>query len=113
MGAYNRVELPDEEICPNCGSRITRFAQFKYGDVWQHDYRRADCLVWERNNVGEAGHHRVTVSGHPESCPACGDVPDVRYEILVEDDRITGIVRADSRSEYSRFGHESFYVTDE
>jgi hypothetical protein len=85
MSAYNRIELSEREACPNCGSCIVRIVQFKYGEVWQHTYRVGDPLVWGENNIGAPGHHKVIASAHPEGCPVCGDVPEFRYEVLLED----------------------------
>ena len=112
MSTYNRLEMPEEETCPTCGSGITRMIQFKYGDVWQHDYKLGDRIIWDKNNVGEPGHKSVIVSAHPEACPVCGDLPDVRFEISLEEDRIVGIERADPAEEFSRFAHNTYTVRD-
>ena len=111
MSAFNRLKMPEQETCPNCGSLIVRAVQFAYGDVWQRDYELGDTVEWDGNNIGEAGHREVLVSGHPEGCPVCGFIPAVRYEITLRRDRIADLTVADLETEYQRFGHDGYLVT--
>ena len=113
MSSYNQLVMPDEEICPNCGSRIVRKVQFKYGEVWQHKYRMGEKIRWGANDIGKSGHSRVVVSAHPEPCPACGDVPDTRDEISIENDVIVRVEQVPVDKEYQRSGHEPFLVLEE
>ena len=69
MRAFNRLRA--EVRCPNCGSTGEQFIQFKFGDVWQHDYRLGDTLTWGGNDVGRPGLTKVIVSGAGEECPMC------------------------------------------
>ena len=113
MSSYNVLVMPEDETCPNCGSRISRHAQFKYGEVRQHEYQIGNKITWGANNVGSPGYRAVLLSAHPERCPACGDLPNVRFEVLVEEDVLIGVERGTVDSEYLRFGHESFVVLEE
>ncbi|HZK72431.1 MAG TPA: hypothetical protein VFD88_00310 [Clostridia bacterium] len=112
MSSYNLLVMPEEDTCPNFGSRIVRKVQFKYAEVWQHEYQIGDKISWGTNNVGSPGRRRVLLSAHPEPCPVCGNVPNVRYEVLVENDVLIGVERASVDTEHKRFDHEHFVVLE-
>jgi hypothetical protein len=59
MGAYNTVMVDWKD--PATQETRTLHVQFKYGDVWQHEYRIGDALKWGGNDIGERGAQRVVV----------------------------------------------------
>jgi len=64
--------------------------QFRYGDVWQHEYRVGDVLRWGGNDVGAPGQSMVRVEGIAGPCPSCG-AADLEYDILIEADVIRAV----------------------
>jgi len=80
MGTFNTVV--SELICPSCELDVTLQAQFKYGDVWQHEYRIGDKLKWGANNIGQLGEN-VVVDGAGDVCPRCQyDMNDLEIWII-------------------------------
>jgi hypothetical protein len=112
MPAFNRLVMPEAETCPNCRQTIIRSVQFTYGQVWQHEYQTGERLRWGGPSVGEPGHRKVLKSAYPEACPLCGDIPRVRYDLLVEDDTIVSISRSALDTEFQTLGHQSFKVVE-
>ena len=57
MSAFNilNVKLIEE------GKEIVYRLQFKYGDVWQHEYKIGDTLKWDANNYGQKDANKVVV----------------------------------------------------
>ena len=108
MSAYNRLLV--REQCDNCGTSIERAIQFKFGEVWQHDYSVGQKLTWGANNVGNPVESTVLVSGHPEPCPNCGHEPEWTYDLTVANDVIVSATRRAPGSEFSVYGHEPFVV---
>lgn len=90
MGAFNLLHT--ETPCPICGRALKRAIQFRYGNVWQHDYVLGDCLHWGGNDVGEPGLAEVVVYGIAEDdCPDCDPRVGDEYEILVLQDLLSSI----------------------
>jgi hypothetical protein len=88
MGAFNTVTI--DYKCQKCGQMISMIIQFKYGDVWQHQYRVGDMIKWNKNNVGEPGHKRVVIEAFSEDCPICGNLGQ-DFEVWLENDRIIDV----------------------
>lgn len=110
MGAYNTVDLPDEEVCPACRSPVRRRAQFKYGDTWQHHYGVGDAIRWGRNDVGVPA-KEVRVLAYLEPCPTCNGDDDHVVEITVRDGRIESF-RPGSTADYIAAGHETYLIDE-
>lgn len=111
MSAYNEVIRRDEETCPRCGSSIHRPVQFKYGDTWQHQFAVGDRIAWGGNDIGEPGHKLVVVLGDAGECPICGHVPDGTYDIMIEQDVITGVDQSDGTYDYVGSG-ETYIILE-
>ncbi|GAA2710691.1 hypothetical protein [Actinoplanes palleronii] len=90
MSAFNVVVVPEPEICPRCGSEITREVQFKYGDRRAYRYAVGDALRWGGNDLGVPA-RLVRVQGYPEVCPVCGFDPDTVYDVVIRDNVIESV----------------------
>lgn len=105
MGSYNTVIL--RQICQGCGFDVELVIQFKYGDVWQHDYRIGDEIKWDGNNIGSPEFKRVVVDGVAEPCANCG-IRNGDYEILIEKNKITSVRH--SSGHYDFAVHNKSYI---
>jgi len=83
MGAYNVLVI---DRCGNCQSNIEVSIQFKYGDVWQYEYKIGDVLKWGGNDVGIKDARKVVVDGIATPCNICGKELD--YVINLELNRV-------------------------
>ncbi len=108
MGAFNIVR--SKQKCASCGQRVELSIQFKYGDVWQHEYQIGDRLQWVKNNTGQPGNKRVVVDGAAERCPLC-HAEGMDYEVWLEDDRIVSVQLASDRYDFAT-RHQTFIVVD-
>ncbi len=91
MGAFNTVRADVE--CPNCQFKSEFEIQFKFGDVWQFEYRVGDRLSWGGNDAGSPGHKKVLLLGMGGPCPNCGENFQL-FHILLEMDRIAEVCPA-------------------
>lgn len=93
MGAFN--VLRSWIRCSMCGRGYDARVQFKYGDVWQHEYEMGQSLRWGGNDVGRPVSGVVHVTGVPEGvCPHCG-YEELWCEIIVRAGRIIAVVTYD------------------
>lgn len=90
MSAFNVVVVPVDEACPNCGSKIVRRVQFKYGDRRAYEYAVGDALRWGGSDRGVAA-RLVRVMGFPEPCPICDFDPDTLYDVTIRDNLIESV----------------------
>ncbi|HTX78521.1 MAG TPA: hypothetical protein VMC62_02585 [Longilinea sp.] len=82
MGAFNTVM--SEQKCSNCGI-VSEFAvQFKYGEVWQHEYVLGDRIIWGKGNIGNQEYKKVVVDGVGEPCPNC-HTSGQDFEVWIEE----------------------------
>jgi hypothetical protein len=88
MAAYNTLRAVAP--CPNCGVSIEVEIQFRYGNVWQQEYKIGDVLRWGGNDVGVPGQNLVRVEGIAGPCPHCG-TSDLEYDIVIEKDVIRAV----------------------
>ncbi|MBB2943575.1 hypothetical protein FB565_003304 [Actinoplanes lutulentus] len=95
MSAFNVVTVPADEKCPNCGNKIRRRVQFKYGARRAFEYEVGDTLRWGVNDEGVPA-HLVRVMGYPELCSACGDEPEWLYDIAIRDNVIESVTQSSS-----------------
>jgi hypothetical protein len=85
--------------------------QFRYGDVWQHQYAIGDKLTWDRANVGDPAFRSVVVNGEAVPCPCCrADVERPCY-VHIESGVIREVKPADGRYDFD--GEKSFLVLHE
>jgi hypothetical protein len=98
MGAFN--VLTAEAQCPACKRVCPQRLQFKYGDVWQYEYRPGDALKWGGNDRGQPGRKKVVVLGVSEACPQCGSSANY-FEAFLEEDRIVSVGPYTGRYEFA------------
>jgi hypothetical protein len=96
MSAFNLLNAVT--ICPKCDRPLTFEIQFKFGDVWQHEYKVGDRLKWGGNAVGNPSPSEVHVQGLGGPCPSCG-VNFQLFSIIVKNGQIVD-VRPTSEDEY-------------
>lgn len=72
MGLFSILTAP--VACRSCQQIYAERIQFKFGDLWRHEYALGDALIWNNNNEGEPGSPHVVVLGISEldACPRCG-----------------------------------------
>ena len=103
MGAFNIVSASAN--CPRCHQRVEVAVQFKYGDVWQHEYRIMDELKWgSTTDIGKPGLEHVVLDGEGESCPVCRYDGDWGFYVYIERDRIVEVQPADGRYDFVTSG---------
>lgn len=88
MSAFNRLHA--QVRCPSCGNTPEQVIQFKFGDVWQHDYQLGDVLRWGGNDIGRPELAKVIVSGSGEECPVC-HARGEDYVVVVESDVLAAV----------------------
>ena len=69
-------------------------------------------MLWGGNQIGQPGKTRVVVSGFAGQCPACGDAPDVAYDVFIHNDVIEDVRPADGTFSYLGLG-ETYIVLDD
>ncbi|BBH70555.1 hypothetical protein ACTI_72400 [Actinoplanes sp. OR16] len=89
--AFNVLTI--DETCPACAHQIRRRVQFKYGELWAHEYELGDTLRWGVNEEGSPA-RLVRVEGVPEACSLCGDDPEWVYDIVIRDNVIESAARS-------------------
>lgn len=97
MPAYNTVKIVDS------GQTVT--VQFKYGEVWQHEYKIGESIKWGDNNTGIEGAEKVVVYGMSE--PSTEQQSGKEYEILIVHNRIVDV---SSISEGRDFSGDRNYI---
>lgn len=107
MGAFNVVKIPEK--CKNCGQNIERRVQFKYGEVWQHEYTVGDELIWGANNLGNPQFTQVVVDGAGEDCPNCRSFGE-DYEIWVTNGKLSDVKRATGQYDFVKTHGEYILV---
>ncbi|WP_328867194.1 hypothetical protein [Streptomyces sp. NBC_00304] len=94
MGVYDRLFVPRDSPCPQCGSRADLVIQFHFGDVWLHRFRVGDTIAWSAGAKGSPRTGRFGIPGYPEWCEACGLDDEDLYVVEFDGDVITGHRRA-------------------
>jgi hypothetical protein len=88
-------------ICPRCNQEVGVVAQFKFGSVWQHEYRLGEELRWGGNDVGTPGIHHAVVDGVAETeCPSCGHDDEWNLYVHVESDRLVKVETATGEHDF-------------
>lgn len=100
MSAFNTLSATVP--CPNCTREFEVEIQFKFGDVWQFQYRLRDMLQWGGNDYGIKWPGRVVVDGTAASpCPHCGFDDEWNLYIHLEDSVFTAVTIADDTYDFS------------
>lgn len=97
MGAYNSLSLSMK--CTVCNQKVDMTIQFKYGEVWQHNFKIGDTIIWGRRNSGIKGCRKVVLDGISEACPNCGRENDVL--IMLENDVLTKVMPNNNEFDFS------------
>jgi hypothetical protein len=109
MSAFNTIK--SKQVCHSCGKLAEFTIQFKYGEVWQHEYHISDRLKWGRNEEGKPGYKRVVVNAVAERCPVCRS-EGADFEVWIENDRIVSVKLASGKYDFvSR--HQTYVVIEE
>lgn len=108
MSAYNLVKA--EILCPVCHRQTKAEFQFKYADVWQHEYLIGDKLKWGGNDIGSRDFPKVLVSGIGGPCIHC-NTDGIQCEILVVDNKIKEVKSVKTGNE--KIVQDSFVVLEE
>ena len=88
MSLFNVIVVKTE--CPWCGKSSTMDVQFKYGKVWQYEYRVGDALVWPECSENASEKRTRKISGVAIPCRFC--VKDfIDFEIVIENNIIKSV----------------------
>ncbi len=87
MGIFNSLLVL--YLCPVCGQRSPREVQFRYGDVWQHQFVLGSPVIWSERAIGDPGATNVLADAWMCECPTCGD--DRRCLISIRNGRFFGV----------------------
>lgn len=98
MSAFNTVR--GRVTCPSCETDVDVLAQFKYGEIWQHEYSIGDRLKWGTNQIGKPGAKRVIVDAVAETCPKCGYQDEWSLYLVVENDILTALASASGKYDF-------------
>ena len=109
MGAFNVVIKSIE--CRACRRRVQGRIQFKYGDVWQHEYQVGDTIRWGGNDVGKPHEKNVVADGVAEDCPHCHDDAEQSFFVFIRDNVIRDVVPSDGRYDFVAI-NETYLVLD-
>ncbi|MBX3255087.1 MAG: hypothetical protein KF862_13170 [Chitinophagaceae bacterium] len=97
MSAFNTVKLiwKDPEF-----QRIYNIqVQFKYGDVWQHEYKVGDFLKWGANDLGDPSSKKVVVEGILEGDKLEENMPDL-FDIIIENNQIKAVLPSSGKYDF-------------
>ncbi len=80
MGAYNTLNVNVK--CRNCSRLYKSNLQFKFGDIWQHEYKLDDAVILEDKSLNNSNY---VVYGILEDsvCLYCGYFNPDEYDIFV------------------------------
>lgn len=103
MAHYNEVAA--NITCAKCGYIGPAQVQFKYGNLYRHNYKVGDHIIWGTTQVGDPSERSVVVQGIAP-CPSCGAQSD--FDIYIDD----GVIRSvePSTGGYDYHHGEGFYV---
>lgn len=114
MGLFNILKpvLP----CPQCKQMVEMTIQFKYGELWLHEFHLGEAIIWGKREklitMGEPGHKRVVVDGAGDNCPNCG-CEGSDYEIWIADNILVDVVPASGKYKFYTLEHpEPYFVVD-
>ncbi len=94
MSAYNTVTYPWKD--PNSGKMYDLQIQFKYGEIWQHEYKVGDLLKWGDNDIGDRSADKVFVEGVLEGEKLTDTMPK-NFEIYIGCNKIECILPSSNK----------------
>src|SRR5437868_14601658 len=89
MSAYNTVIFPWKD--PDSKKEYNLSIQFKYGDVWQYEFKIGDTLKWGGNDNGNPLAKKVVVEGILEGKKLTNKMPE-DFEIHISNNKIISVV---------------------
>lgn len=107
MGAFN--SLGYTITCPSCSKMSQVALQFKYGEVWQYNYKMGEPLRWGERNVGSPDYRVVVVLAIAENCPVC-NASGGDYEIWVENGTIVAVEPFSGKYDFSKQRQEYIVI---
>jgi hypothetical protein len=89
MSAYNTVIF--HWIDAKVNKKFDLKVQFKYGEVWQHEYKIGDDIKWGTNEIGDQSAKKVVVEGVLEGEALTENMPE-DFQIYIVNNKIENIV---------------------
>jgi hypothetical protein len=89
MSAYNTVTFQWSDFMTK--KLFDLQVQFKYGEVWQHEYKIGDHIKWGTNEIGDPSAKRVVVEGVLEGEKLTRNMPE-DFQIYIVDNKIESVV---------------------
>jgi hypothetical protein len=88
MGAFNTLSI--EWLNTKSGKKFDVVLQFKYGEVWQYEYKIGDVLKWGDVSEGDRFAREVLIEAIVENDFEENGLPEY-FEILLKDNVITEV----------------------
>ena len=85
--------------CSSCGWSGEVEVQFTYGNLYAHDYRVGDAIVWGSTQVGDPSEKRVAAEGIT-SCPGCR--AEALFDVIIVDGTLEAVEPSTGRFDYAR-----------
>ena len=100
--------------CIKCNQEYEAEIQFKFGDVWQHEYKIGDQILWGGNDIGFPNLKQVKVYGvlSKAKCQTCSNETTDEFDIFIESDVINNISPILNGKEYLK-GDGNFLIIKE
>lgn len=95
MGLYSTIRTLLR--CGQCGHEGEVEVQFKYGNLWAHEYTVGDAIIWGRTQVGDSSEVLVAAIGIA-GCPTCDQ--DVYFDVLIDCGRIRSVQSSSGKYDY-------------
>jgi hypothetical protein len=107
MGLYNTltVEWNDEAAKEKCNLIL----QFKYGELWQHEYKIGDSVKWGEQSEGDRTAKEVMVEAILEN----DDIPNglsEEFEILIKNNTIQEVRPLLDKMKYFNAGNNYIVI---
>jgi hypothetical protein len=99
MSAYNTIIFPWKD--PESNKSYDLLIQFKYGEVWQHEYKVGDLLKWGANDVGDHSAKKVVVEGVLEGEKLTDKMPE-DFEIYIVNNKIENVLPSTHNYDFSK-----------
>lgn len=101
MGAYNTLTIEWND--DNSEQIHVLLLQFKYGEVWQYNYKIGDSLRWGEQNLGDKEAKEVLVEAIAENV----DIPIglvEEFEIFIRNNIILSAIPLKDKKKYFNIG---------
>ena len=107
MGLFSTIKVAAK--CSECCQIGVSEVQFKYGNLWIHEYGLGSEIVWGRTQVGDLREAKVAVEGIGE-CSSCK--VDLYFDIIVEAGVIQSVGQRSGKYDYFR-GEGNYFILDD